>query len=121
MGEYLNMLQQQEEKQIKKILKEILKDDYLFVKIHGGQYQMSGLPDFLILTPGMIFWLEHKRDKSDKPKKIQKHIIEKVLKKFNIFSGYIINGFVYPVWGKWELVFSFEYLIKTFNKGETDV
>ncbi len=109
------MLQKEQEQSIKEVLKEQLGKDYLFVKIHGSQFQMRGLPDFLILTPGMIFWLEHKRDKGDVPTKLQKYVVEKLLRKFNIFSGYIIDDFVFPDWGRWDILFRFDFLVKRFN------
>ena len=104
------MLQTQQEQRLKKVLTKILDKNYSFIKIHGGKYQMAGLPDFLILTPGRIFWLEHKRNFTDRPKKIQQYMIKK-LRKYGIFTGYIVNDFVYKKWSHWAEGIDFETLI----------
>jgi Holliday junction resolvase len=43
-------------------------------KIHGGNYQRSGLPDLLCIKGGRAFWLEVKRP-DGKPTKLQLHTI----------------------------------------------
>jgi len=40
------------------------------VKIHGGAYQMAGLPDVLAIKNGRAFWIEVKRP-GEKPTPIQ--------------------------------------------------
>ena len=84
------MLQSQQKQYLDKVLKEICGDNYLLIKIHGGRYQLAGLPDFLILTPSINFWLEHKRNDKDLPTPIQRHMLKK-LRRYGFVTG-IITG-----------------------------
>ena len=87
------MLQSQQKKYLDKVLKEICGDNYLLIKIHGGRYQLVGLPDFLILTPNTNFWLEHKRNNKDLPTPIQKHMLKK-LRRYGFVTGVITGDIV---------------------------
>jgi len=42
------------------------------VKIHGGPFQLSGLPDVLAIKGGRAAWMEFKRPGCE-PTKIQQH------------------------------------------------
>jgi len=45
---------------------------WLVVKIHGGPYQLSGLPDVVAFKQGHAAWAEFKRP-GEQPTKIQSH------------------------------------------------
>lgn len=49
------------------------------VKVHGGQYQSSGLPDVYIMLNGMSIWVEMKRPGADTTK-LQQSKLEKLAK-----------------------------------------
>jgi hypothetical protein len=65
-----------------------------YIKIHGGQYQESALPDLMILIsnhPGSKeykLWIEIKRDWKDKPSPLQEFNI-KDLRNYKYITGYI--------------------------------
>lgn len=61
-----------------------------FIKIHGGRYQEAGLPDILILTANKNFWLEIKRDWSDKPSSLQTWNIT-TLRQYGFITGYVVG------------------------------
>jgi hypothetical protein len=42
------------------------------IKLHGGAYQMTGLPDVLAIKNGRAAWMEFKRP-GEHPTKIQQH------------------------------------------------
>ena len=73
------------QKQNIELIKKIFKKKYpglkiRFIKIHGSQYQESGLPDLMILVSGeiinRIYWVEIKRDWKDEPLLLQKYNIK---------------------------------------------
>lgn len=45
---------------------------WLAIKLHGGAYQMTGLPDVLAMKHGHAAWMEFKRP-GESPTKIQSH------------------------------------------------
>lgn len=45
---------------------------FFVLKVHGGQYQMAGIPDVLAIKNGMAFWIEFKRP-GEGPTKLQIH------------------------------------------------
>jgi hypothetical protein len=82
---------------VKKIFSESTKfRDMRFIKIHGSQYQESGLPDLLILTitrmyqDRVIFWLEVKRTWIDHPAAIQQFNIND-LRYHGFRTGYVVG------------------------------
>lgn len=87
------MNQKQNINLIKKIFKEHYKNCKIrFIKIHGSQYQESGLPDLMILVKPMVhykkYWLEIKRDWKDTPTALQEFNI-KDLRNFGYITGFI--------------------------------
>ena len=67
-----------------------------FLNQHGSKYSVVGLPDLLILTPKVNFWLELKRDKRDEPRIVQKYWVEH-LRRFGFVTGFVYydNGVMY--------------------------
>lgn len=66
-------------------------DDIRVIKIHGGQYQEAGLPDFMLLVGKKYkFWLEAKSSWKDEPSQIQKHNI-KNLRDHGFITGYVVG------------------------------
>jgi len=59
----------------KQILKALKKKGGFWVKIHGGPFQVSGLPDIIGCYEGRFYGFEVKRDKSLKPTARQRLVL----------------------------------------------
>lgn len=112
--------QDQAKKFIEKTLLDIKKNyerynfNYRIIKIHGGQYQESGLPDLMILTNYGNFWVELKSDsKNDIASPLQKYNIEN-LKQYNFITAFVYsNGTVSSGTSTMAIDVFFEFFIKT--------
>ena len=66
------------EKQIENQIRKALTDrGFWVVKIHGGIYQMSGLPDLLAIRDGRAYWFEVKTP-TGKVSRLQEEIIKEL-------------------------------------------
>ena len=68
-----------------------------FIKIHGSNFQENGLPDIMILTPHVNFWLELKRDWKDHPSAIQKYNILS-LAQYGFVTGFVVDDEYKSLW-----------------------
>ena len=57
---------------VKRIMDAAKQRGWMAIKIHGGPFQMSGLPDILCLRHGRAAWIEAKRP-GNSPTRIQEH------------------------------------------------
>lgn len=74
---------------VKKIMKQLESDGYFCVKIHGGAFQLAGLPDILALKDGLAAWIEVKRP-GGKPTKLQTAMLQK-MQRFGCCAGVATN------------------------------
>jgi len=95
------MLQNKNISLIKKIVHErfpLKSTKIRFIKIHGGRYQETGLPDLMVLISfneggNARYWLEIKRNWKDEPSDLQKFNIQD-LREFGFITGYVVgDGF----------------------------
>lgn len=72
------------EKNIENKITQLLKDQKIYwLKIHGGQYQVPGIPDLLICYRGFFMAIEVKKD-PNKPTKIQWYHLDEIKKSFGL-------------------------------------
>ncbi|HDY89527.1 MAG TPA: hypothetical protein ENH82_15625 [bacterium] len=101
-------------KLIKKIFRETFPHvKFRFIKIHGSQYQETGLPDLMILCDGIIdlnqsvlfqqrqmpnFWIEIKRDWNDTPTNLQLYNVQD-LRQYQFITGFMTGEEFKLNWG----------------------
>lgn len=51
-----------------------------YFKVHGGPFQIPGIPDIVGCYWGLFFGFEVKKDKKQKPSRIQAFIMQKIRK-----------------------------------------
>ena len=115
------MTQNQNIKLIKKVFINHFKNDKIrFIKIHGGRFQESGLPDMMILVKSrqLKFWLEVKRDWNDTPSKIQQYNIAD-LRLAGFITGYVAGPEITEIWENSKKTKISEYLLYFFSDPET--
>lgn len=87
------MTQKQTIKMIKSVLKS-MEIQWRMIKIHGGKYQETGLPDLLMLlrrgNQKRTVWIELKSSWTDSPTSLQRFNVES-LRQFGIFTGYVVG------------------------------
>lgn len=62
---------------VSRVMKRLTADGYFVIKIHGGPYQIAGLPDLLAIRHGRAMWVEVKRP-GEKTTLIQDMMIKKL-------------------------------------------
>lgn len=79
MVENATMRDQPSEKVIvNNIMAEAKRLGWWTLKVHGGPYQMAGLPDILCIKNGRAVWMEAKRPGCD-PTRLQRHRIKELI------------------------------------------
>lgn len=63
----------------KKIMKALTERGYFCIKIHGGPFQVAGLPDILVIKDGLAVWLEVKQP-GKHATKLQQAMITKLIR-----------------------------------------
>lgn len=70
---------------VPKIMKHLESLGFFCIKIHGGVFQIAGLPDILAIRAGAAYWIEVKQP-GKQPTKIQVFMINK-LRRFGCRAG----------------------------------
>ncbi len=74
---------------VKKIKTKLEAEGYWVMKIHGGPYQMAGLPDLLAIREGKSYWVEVKQP-GKKATPLQERTLIK-LRKYGCRAGVATN------------------------------
>lgn len=87
-----NMLQNNTIIRVKRLFSDFFSEEKIrYIKIHGSQYQESGLPDLIILIGNQYkLWIEVKRGWKDEPSKLQVHNI-KDLRLHGFITAYAVG------------------------------
>lgn len=64
---------------VKKIMRHLEGMGYFCIKIHGGEFQVAGLPDLLCIIAGSAAWIEVKQP-GGKPTKLQVAMLARLRK-----------------------------------------
>jgi len=64
--------------------------DFRIIKVHGGSFQETDLPDVMVLTNHGNFWFELKKDATDRLTKLQAYNIED-FRNFSFLTGIIYS------------------------------
>lgn len=63
---------------VNKVMAEAKRLGWWVLNVHGGPYQMAGLPDILVIKDGRAAWMEVKVPGND-PTRLQRHRIRELI------------------------------------------
>jgi len=63
---------------VNKVMAEAKRLGWWVLNVHGGPYQMAGLPDILVIKAGRAAWMEVKVPGKD-PTRLQRHKIKELI------------------------------------------